>query len=116
MTETDLVERLSKHRTLGAAPREELAWLAARGHVRRLAVGEQLAYTGMPVEGMYAILSGRMAIFLDRGGAPKKLADWQAGDVTGLLPYSRLVNVAGELVRGRSRPRSSSCPASTCAP
>jgi signal transduction histidine kinase len=95
MTETDLVDRLAKHRTLGAAPREELAWLAARGHVHSLAVGEQLAHTGMPVEGMYAILSGRMAIYLDKGGAPKKLADWKAGDVTGLLPYSRLVNSPG---------------------
>ena len=95
MTETDLVERLVKHRILGAAPREELVWLAARGHVKHLAVGEQLAHKGMPVDGMYAILSGRMTIFLEKGGAPKKLADWQTGDVTGLLPYSRLVNSPG---------------------
>jgi signal transduction histidine kinase len=95
MTETDLVERLVKHRILGAAPRPELEWLAARGHVKSLAVGEQLAHTGMPVEGMYAILSGRMSIFMDKGGAPRKLADWVAGDVTGLLPYSRLVKSPG---------------------
>ncbi len=95
MTGTDLVERLANHRTLGAAPRVELAWLAARGRVQSLAVGEQLAVKGAPVEGMYAILVGRMAIFLDKGGAPKKLADWQAGDVTGMLPYSRLVNSPG---------------------
>ena len=95
MTDPDLVERLSKHRTLGAAPREELEWLAARGRVERLAVGEQLAHTGMAVEGMYAILSGRFTIFMDRGGAPRKLAEWHAGDVTGLLPYSRLVKSPG---------------------
>jgi signal transduction histidine kinase len=95
MTENDLVERLAKHRTLGAAPREELEWIATRGHVQRLAIGEQLAHTGMAVEGMYAILSGRFTIFLDKGGVPRKLADWQAGDVTGLLPYSRLVKSPG---------------------
>ena len=95
MTDSDLVERLSQHRTLGAAPRGELEWLAARGRVQRLAVGEQLAHTGMPVEGMYAILSGRFTIFIDRGGGPKKLAEWQAGDVTGLLPYSRLAKSPG---------------------
>ena len=95
MTDTDLVERLAKHRILGAAPRPELEWLAARGHVKHLAVGEQLAHTGMPVEGMYAILTGRMSIFMDKGGAPRKLADWVAGDVTGLLPYSRLVKSPG---------------------
>ena len=95
MTETELVERLVNHRVLGAAPRSELEWIAARGHVKSLAIGEQLAYTGMPVDGMYALLSGRVAIFLDRGGAPRKLSDWHGGDVTGLLPYSRLVKSPG---------------------
>jgi signal transduction histidine kinase len=95
MTDPDLVERLVSHRILGAAPRPELEWIAARGHVKRLGVGEQLAHTGMPVDGMYALLTGRMQIFIDKGGAPRKLADWQAGDVTGLLPYSRLVKSPG---------------------
>jgi signal transduction histidine kinase len=95
MTETDLVDRLVNHRAIGSAPREELAWIAARGYVRKLAVGEQLAIKGSPVEGMYAILSGHMAIFMDKGGAPRKLADWKGGDVTGMLPYSRLVNSPG---------------------
>ncbi|HTR02139.1 MAG TPA: cyclic nucleotide-binding domain-containing protein, partial [Thermoanaerobaculia bacterium] len=95
MTETDLVDRLVKHRILGAAPREELAWLAAHGRVQKLATGEQLAVKGTPVEGMFALLSGRMTIFVDKGGAPRKLADWQGGDVTGLLPYSRLANSPG---------------------
>ncbi len=95
MTDSGLVERLVQHRILGAAPRPELEWIAARGFVKSLAVGEQLARIGMPVEGMYAMLSGRMAIFHDKGGAPRKLADWQGGDVTGLLPYSRLVKSPG---------------------
>ena len=81
MTENDLVERLAKHRTLGTAPREELEWIATRGHVQRLAIGEQLAHTGMAVEGMYAILSGRFSIFLDKGGAPRKLANGE-GEAT----------------------------------
>ena len=31
MTTADVVARLAAHRTIGAAPREELEWLAARG-------------------------------------------------------------------------------------
>ena len=31
MTATDLVDRLAGHKTVGAAPREELEWLAAHG-------------------------------------------------------------------------------------
>ena len=30
MITSDLVDRLAGHKTLGAAPREELAWLASR--------------------------------------------------------------------------------------
>ena len=39
MTEIDLLERLVEHKTLGAAPREELAWLARHGKLRTLSVG-----------------------------------------------------------------------------
>lgn len=95
MTETDLVDRLAKHRALGIAPREELEWLAERGTVRRLQVGDALSSPGAPVEGLFVILSGRLAIFIDRGSGPHKLLEWRGGDVTGLLPYSRLVTAPG---------------------
>ena len=40
MTATDLIDQLAKHKTLGAAPREELAWLASHGSLRHLNEGE----------------------------------------------------------------------------
>jgi hypothetical protein len=46
MTATDLVDRLATHRTLGAAPREELAWLAAHGSVRQMNAGDVLTAMG----------------------------------------------------------------------
>jgi signal transduction histidine kinase len=95
MTATDLVDRLQKHRTLGGAPRAELEWLAARGHVRHMAVGDELSGKGEPVGGLFVLLSGKISIFLDKGGATRKLTEWREGDVTGLLPYSRLVNAPG---------------------
>jgi signal transduction histidine kinase len=95
MTTNDLVERLANHRTVGVAPREELEWLAARGTVRRLEVGDELVTRGAPVENLFVILSGRIATVIDRGSGPQKLADWRGGDVTGLLPYSRLVAAPG---------------------
>lgn len=98
MTETDLVERLSKHRTLGAAPRVELEWLAANGTVRRLEVGDPLSVKGAPVEGLFVMLSGRVSLFVDRGAGPNKLFEWRGGDVGGVLPYSRLVNSPGQSV------------------
>ena len=96
--DTDLVERLAQHKTLGSAPREELAWLAAHGTIRRLGVGELLAHKGQAVDAMHVILSGRVALFVDRGSGPQKLVEWRAGDVTGMLPYSRLVNPPGDAI------------------
>ena len=49
MTATDLVDRLAAHKTLGAAPREELAWLASHGTLRQLDEGEVLTHEGQPV-------------------------------------------------------------------
>ena len=39
MTEADLVDRLAAHKTIGEAPREELAWLASHGSVGVLTLG-----------------------------------------------------------------------------
>jgi signal transduction histidine kinase len=98
LTAIDLVDQLTEHRTLGAAPREELAWLASHGAVRHLNEGDVLTLKGTPVAGLFVLLSGHIAIFVDRGAGRHKAMEWQAGDVTGLLPYSRLVSPPGNSV------------------
>ena len=98
MTTTDLVDRLAAHTTLGAAPREELEWLASHGSLRHLNVGDVLSAKSAPVEGLYVLLTGHVAIFVDRGAGRHKMMEWRAGDVTGVLPYSRLVNPPGDSV------------------
>jgi signal transduction histidine kinase len=98
MTLQGLVDRLSEHRTLGRAPREELAWLASHGSLRHMNTGDVLTAKGAAVEGMFILLSGRIAIFVDRGGGLHKLLEWRGGEVTGLLPYSRLTSPPGDTV------------------
>lgn len=98
MIDTDLVERLARHKTLGSAPREELEWLVAHGTLRRLEAGTLLAQRGNPVTAMNVILSGRVALFVDRGAGPHKMVEWREGDVTGMLPYSRLVKPPGDAI------------------
>ena len=112
MTEAELVDRLAEHKTLGAAPREELAWLASHGTLRQLHTGDVLTPKGAHPEGLSVVLSGRVAIFVDRGAGLKKAMEWREGEVTGLLPYSRLVSPPGdsvaqepsEILAGTSRP------------
>jgi len=96
MTSSDIVEQLSKHRTIGGAPRHELEWLAARGSLGHLAPGDLVLASGRPVEDLYIVLSGRITIF--SGTGPQKLWEWPEGDVSGRLPYSRVGASPGDVI------------------
>jgi signal transduction histidine kinase len=98
MTDPDLVTRLALHRTVGAAPREELEWLAGHGYEQHYDPGKQVWRKGEPIEGLYVVLSGHLAIYVDRGLGPRKVLEWRAGDVTGTLPYSRMTGAPGDTV------------------
>jgi signal transduction histidine kinase len=98
METTDLVHRLAEHKTLAPAPRDELAWLASHGSIRQLSTGDVLTAKGAKVAGLFVLLSGRIAIFVDRGAGLKKVTEWRAGEVIGLLPYSRLVSPPGDTI------------------
>ena len=97
MMARDLIDRLAEHRTLGAAPRTELQWLIAHGSMRQLNTCDVLSRKDHPVEALYIVLSGRLALFVDRGSGPNKAVEWHTGDVTGVLPYSRLVTPPGNV-------------------
>jgi signal transduction histidine kinase len=90
-------DRLAAHRLLVGAPRDQLAWLAARGRLVHLETGVVLTPKTGPVLGLYIVLSGHLSIHIDRGAGPHKVMEWRAGDVTGLLPYSRLVAPPGDV-------------------
>jgi signal transduction histidine kinase len=90
MDDSDLVARLAQHGTVGVAPREELVWLAAHGELYHTTRGELLTQTDWLWDRLAMVLSGHIAIYVDRGLGPRKVMEWSAGDVTGLLPYSRM--------------------------
>jgi signal transduction histidine kinase len=98
MDVSNLVARLAGHRTLGAAPREELAWLAKHGHLRHIERGELVSRKSDPLDTLVIVLSGHFAIYVDRGAGPRKVMEWAAGDVSGLLPYSRMTMPPGDSV------------------
>jgi len=98
MTTEELIERLASHRTIGQAPREELAWIAAHGFLRRLEAGAVVSRHTEVVDGLYILLSGQMSIYVTRGTARRKVMEWREGDVTGVLPYSRMTNPPGDTI------------------
>jgi signal transduction histidine kinase len=94
----DLIDRLAEHKTLASAPLEELEWLATHGKLRSLAPGEILSHKGVPVAGLYIVLTGHLSLSVDRGSGPQKVIDWRAGDISGVLPYSRLASPPGDAI------------------
>ena len=94
MTTDDLIQRLANHRLLSAAPAEEIRWLAERGTYRQFDVGI-VRPASEPVVNLWIILSGHLAIRVNRGGTLRKTMEWRAGEMTGALPYSRLKGSPG---------------------
>jgi len=92
----DLVDRLVGHRTLGRAPRRQLEWLAAHGVLGHFPAGAVVRKLHEGIDSLWIVLSGRISIRVDRGAGPRKVMEWGAGDVTGLLPYSRARGAPGE--------------------
>ncbi len=92
----NLVERLAALPNLAEIPRPELEWLAANGHLESPEAGEILAPKGQPVKKLWIILSGQVAVRVDRGTGPRQIMGWRAGEVTGMLPYSRMTGPPGD--------------------
>jgi signal transduction histidine kinase len=94
----ELVERLAQHRTIGSAPVEELAWLVEHGSLRQFAPGELVFPHDQVADALYIVLSGHYAIRVNRGAGLRKVLEWRGGDVSGLLPYSRMGRPPGDTV------------------
>jgi CRP-like cAMP-binding protein len=90
-----LVDRLAAHRTVGQAPRTQLAWLAAHGELVGLEANAVVTRAGESPAGLWIVLSGHLSIRVDRGAGPRRVMEWTAGDVTGVLPYSRMGGAPG---------------------
>ncbi|HSL71417.1 MAG TPA: ATP-binding protein [Longimicrobiales bacterium] len=101
-TTPETIERLAEHRTLSQLPRSELEWLVAHGELRFYEPGDYIVRKGQSVDqagmGLQFVLSGRFGHTVDRGTGPRKVMEWQAGDVSGVLPFSRMTSAIGESI------------------
>jgi signal transduction histidine kinase len=98
LSSESLIDRLAAHRLLSGAPRSELEWLAAHGTLCRYEAGSVIATDSEPLESLWVFLSGHAAVHVDRGSGPRKVMEWRAGDLSGLLPYSRMKAAPGKAV------------------
>jgi signal transduction histidine kinase len=89
-----LVNELDKIEVFAGIPREQLVWLAGNLTEISFQPGEIMGREGEPLDHLTVILEGEMRI--QRGsGADEIVFRGFGGQVTGLLPYSRLTHYGG---------------------
>jgi signal transduction histidine kinase len=92
-----ILQRLRNHATLGGAPVAELEWLAAHGSLRRLAPGDMVIRQGeSAIDSLMVLLTGHVVLYVNRGRGRRKIAEWHGGEVSGVLPYSRVTVAIGD--------------------
>ncbi len=90
----ELVDALSRVAPLAGLSDEEYTWLAANGTERSLEANVPLFYEGDPATKMTILLKGEVQVRRDRSG-PTALFIGRAGQITGLLPFSRMKTYGG---------------------
>ncbi len=75
----------------------DLAWLAETADERTFAAGARPFESGDPAEEMFIVLEGAFQLFTRKdGGQRLPFGTVRAGDISGLLPFSRMETLAGE--------------------
>jgi len=93
-TSTSLIDDLRKVGVLADLPPDHLAWLAEKLEERHFEPREIIAREGDPLDHLTVVLEGEIRI--QRGSGPDALIFLvHAGQITGMLPYSRLTHYGG---------------------
>ena len=107
MTETatptppeQLVEQLRKIAVFSDLPPEGLLWFVSQCEEHRVATGDTIMREGDQPEFMIVMLQGEIRARAERGPADGPVFTMSAGDVSGMLPFSRLkiISVTGRAV------------------
>jgi len=85
-----LVADLRKVLPFADQPRDDLEWFVSQCEERRTAVGETAVTEGAPADVMFVILEGELRARREGGPADGPVYTARAGDVTGVLPFSRM--------------------------
>lgn len=91
----DIAAALDRIGPLHGLPLEDRLWLARHGQEYVASAGSVLFEEGAPAERMILILKGEIHVRRQHGG-PMALFIGRAGQMTGLLPFSRMKSYGGQ--------------------
>ena len=86
----ELVEELRKIEAFSDLSEDDLTWLAAKATVYNFKPGELIMREGEPADRMTIILEGELQGRKESMGADAPVYTGRAGQVTGMLPFSRM--------------------------
>jgi len=95
MDAVDIIGRLKALALFAGFPIEELEWLTAHAQCQDGEAGSIVAQKEKHIENLWIVLSGHLAIRVDRGAGLHRVMEWRTGDVGGMLPYSRMTGPPG---------------------
>jgi signal transduction histidine kinase len=81
---------------LTGVPPQQLDWLANEGVLECYPDGEKLFGRGEEIVALTVVLQGGLSIFIPQAGGVKHLGVFEKGEITGLLPYSRMKAAVGD--------------------
>ncbi len=73
-----------------------LVWLSEKGTVTEHKDGERLFALGQPIESMRIVLEGGVDLYRAQGNTMRYFGTAEKGEITGLLPYSRMKAAGAE--------------------
>ncbi len=86
----ELAEKLRKVKAFADLSTEDIDWFLSRAEVMRAEPGDVVLREGDPAETMYVILEGELRARREIAGGDSMVFASRAGDVTGILPFSRM--------------------------
>jgi signal transduction histidine kinase len=99
-TAEELVRKLQAIQVFADLAKDDLLWFVAQCTEHRAAVGDIIVREGVPADSMLIVLEGEMRARSEHGDPDGPVFTARGGEVTGMLPFSRLkiVSVTGRAV------------------
>ena len=92
------VQVLQSFHQFDTVPKEQLSWLVENSRICTYMQDEKIMEPGSEIDKMFIILDGRIRIQLPRGSSFVNLGDFETGEISGRLPFSRMQSSLAHLV------------------
>lgn len=99
--EQEVLAILKDIREFARVPEHQLQWLMDHGNITTYADGEKVFRKGDAIDNLRIVLHGEVGFYMEQAGSLRYVDVIIPGEITGLLPYSRLKNSPAEgIARG----------------